>query len=58
MMTAHGKLNLLIIPDCKGTYESHWGFTYFPPIGNGPIAEAYVEAGIGGDATLAESMPD
>ena len=34
------------------------GFTYFPPIGNGPIAEAYVEAGIGGDATLAESMPE
>ena len=34
------------------------GFTYFPPIGNGPIAEAYVEAGIGGDATLAQSMPE
>ena len=34
------------------------GFTYFPPIGNGPIAEAYVEAGIGGNATLAESMPE
>ena len=34
------------------------GFTYFPPIGNGPIAEAYVEAGIGGDATLAESIPE
>ena len=33
------------------------GFTYFPPIGRGPIAQAYVEAGIGGDATLAESMP-
>ena len=33
------------------------GFTYFPPIGNGPIAQAYVEAGIGGDATLAESIP-
>ena len=33
------------------------GFTYFPPIGRGPIAKAYVEAGIGGDATLAESMP-
>ena len=34
------------------------GFTYFPPIGNGPIAQAYVEAGIGGDATLAESVPE
>ena len=34
------------------------GFTYFPPIGNGPIAEAYVEAGIGGNAALAESMPE
>ena len=33
------------------------GFTYFPPIGNGPIAQAYVGAGIGGDATLAESIP-
>ena len=33
------------------------GFTYFPPIGRGPIAQAYVEAGIGRDATLAESMP-
>ena len=33
------------------------GFTYFPPIGRGPIAQAYVEAGIGEDATLAESMP-
>ena len=33
------------------------GLLYFPPLGNGPIAQAYVEAGIGGDATLAESMP-
>ena len=33
------------------------GFTYFPPIGNGPIAQAYVGAGIGGAATLAESIP-
>ena len=33
------------------------GFTYFPPLGRGPIAQAYAEAGIGGDATLAESMP-
>ena len=33
------------------------GFTYFPPIGNGPIAQAYLRAGIAGDATLAESIP-
>jgi CubicO group peptidase (beta-lactamase class C family) len=35
------------------------GFTYFPPLGNGPIAEAYVEAGIHGtsEKTLAQSMP-
>ena len=33
------------------------GLTYFPPLGSGSIAEAYVESGIGGDATLAESIP-
>lgn len=33
------------------------GLLYFPPLGNGAIAEAYVEAGIGGNATLADSMP-
>ena len=35
------------------------GFAYFPPLSNGPIAEAYVSAGISGasDKTLAQSMP-
>jgi|TARA_B100001094_G_scaffold278216_1_gene287512 CubicO group peptidase (beta-lactamase class C family) len=33
------------------------GLLYFPPLGNGAIAEAYVEAGIGGNATLADSIP-
>ena len=33
------------------------GLLYFPPLGNGPIAQAYVDAGIGENATLAESMP-
>ena len=33
------------------------GLLYFPPLGNGAIAQAYVDAGIGENATLAESMP-
>lgn len=35
------------------------GFSYFPPLSNGPIAKAYVSAGISGasDKTLAQSMP-
>jgi CubicO group peptidase (beta-lactamase class C family) len=35
------------------------GFAYFPPLYSGPIAEAYVNAGISGasDKTLAQSMP-
>ena len=34
------------------------GLTYFPPLGSGSIAEAYVESGIGEEATLAESIPN
>lgn len=35
------------------------GFEYFPPLGNGPIPQAYVRAGISGasDKTLSQSMP-
>ena len=33
------------------------GFTYSPPIGSGPIAQAYLRAGIEGDTTLDESIP-
>ncbi len=34
------------------------GLTYFPPLGSGSIADAYVESGIGAEATLAESIPN
>lgn len=34
------------------------GLTYFPPLGSGSIADAYVESGIGEEATLAESIPN
>ena len=34
------------------------GLTYFPPLGSGSIAEAYVESGVGEETTLAESIPN
>ena len=33
------------------------GLLYTPPLSSGPIAEAYADAGVLGDATLAESIP-